>query len=1240
MTNHTTHKSFLDLEIRIFPRQDENYPVEITLGSGEVFQGYLSTDVLPWISSGDLVKDGQKLFETLFKDQDLRRAWDRARDQSVQRRIRLRIAKDAPELHALPWELLHEGNTASGVMLSASVSTPFSRYLAVSNPWGDTVKERPVRVLAAISNPKDLEDKYSLSSLDMNGEQAILEEALSDLGKEEISLDFLGPPVTLVRIAEALQRVRYHILHYIGHGMFSDRHQQTALYLQNEEGNTRIVRDTSFVKMLNQQSSQTHLRLIFLAACQSATRSTADAFLGLAPRLVITGAPAVVAMQDHVAIRTTHELSRTFYRRLAEHGIVDCALNEARSILLTAGQPDAAVPVLFMHLKSGQLWEASETTARLPTHTKLGEIPYLHQLPVTAPTPPFHFTGRRQDLDALKNALSTGQAIALQGMGGIGKTVTALKLAAELATSFPGGVFWGALPDHDGNTRPILRAWGQSCGQDLSAESDVDVMVNLVRGALTERQRERGPLLIIVDDVRPNWLEAAQQLQRTLPAATPFLLTTRDETLATALSATIHHLGALPHDEAITLLMSHAGSEVVMADPQAAEALLKVVGYLPLAIELAGKRLELLARKRGYHLATLGEAVAQRATETLVLPGHPGLAATFAITYEDLPPTAQRVFRWLGVFAASPLVVTNVAETLEMSEADAETTLDALVLASLLTWGEREGTYTLHPLLRQYAQALLVEAGEADDAEQKHLACYLAFAQANAQAEPSAWDRLEQGLPNLLLTVKRAAEIKDSAVLISLEEALLHDSLFLNVRGYYREAVELFSQSLEVQELLEEQKNRPRTLNKLAWFHIRLGQYREAQKCAEEAHSLAVALKDQEQQADSSHYLGIIFEGQGKNEQALKSFEKELAIRRESGDPSRLANCLNSLGAPQELLGHYAEAMQYINEALAIYEEIDNQYGIAICTANRGTSSLYMGDYANAMHDFETAFHLSQTLQDQEGMAHNLLNQGMLRGYLGDYLLSLQSLEDSLSLWQEIGDKAGEAQTLNALAEVYNALGDYQQAMENLQIAGEQIREIGGKTIEIEHLGTLGAVHYEQGNYEEALKVYSSMEALAKVIGTRYFSVQSKLGLSQTCLARSRAKDLEVARRCAAEAVALCRESQLAGSEPRGHAYLAKANLLLGAKETALQNCQKAMCLLNKQKHVHGSEVEIYLTTIEVLVANGRENERRRCLEQAFDLVQATAAKIENETLRQSYLAIRVNRGIIEMWEHENSKKA
>ena len=288
-----------------------------------------------------------------------------------------------------------------------------------------------------------------------------------------------------------------------------------------------------------------------------------------------------------------------------------------------------------------------------------------------------------------------------------------------------------------------------------------------------------------------------------------------------------------------------------------------------------------------------------------------------------------------------------------------------------------------------------------------------------------------------------------------------------------------------------------------------------------------------------------------------------------------------------------------------------------------------------AIKDFDGSLVESRALQLQELIAQNLLNKGMTQCYCGDYIQSIECLEEALFLWQKINDTAGQAYTLSTLAEVYSALGDYQKAVEYLQTADERIQEIGDKDVEVEYLNTLGAVHCELGDYEGALDSYLQMEALAKEVEQGYFLVQGKLGLSRTHIALCEEADLENARRYATEAINLCQELQLAGSEPRGHAYLSKANLLLGDKETVLQNCREAMHLLDKQKHVHGSEAQIYQITVQVLAANGLEDERRRYLKQAYDLVQATAAEIEDKALRQSYLAVPVNREIVETWERE-----
>jgi hypothetical protein len=342
---------WLDCELRIFDLVDQRYRVELTLNGEQTFGGAVNADLAAWVASGDPASDGQALFKTLLADDELLKAWGEARGRSKQRRVRLRI--DPPELHALPWELLRDGSE----LIAADADTPFSRYLAIGKEWGHALAERPIRVLAVISTPSDLKDKYDLPAADVELEQRTLREALSPspgIGEESrVRLSFLSPPITLARL-EAELRNGYHALHFIGHGGFNAKQQQAALYFENDNRTAQRVIDADFAGMLDRL--QAPPQLVVLAACQSARQSLREVFTGLGPRLVQIGLPAVVAMQADVTMLTARQFTATFYRQVLVHGTIDLAMNEARSTLITDGRYDAAVPVLFMRLRDGRLW--------------------------------------------------------------------------------------------------------------------------------------------------------------------------------------------------------------------------------------------------------------------------------------------------------------------------------------------------------------------------------------------------------------------------------------------------------------------------------------------------------------------------------------------------------------------------------------------------------------------------------------------------------------------------------------------------------------------------------------------------------------------------------------------------------------------------------------------------------------------------------------------------------------------
>ena len=347
----------VDIEIRV-RRGRRDFDVELTLDGGQVFSGgHLSKGILSWAPNGDPAQDGQYLFNTLLHDGVVRKGWHIARGQAEQRgvprRVRLRIDDDAAELHRLPWELLHE----DGVMLSAWELTPFSRYLPIDKPWGVAITDRPIRVLAVIANPGDITARYNLPPLNSDLERYLLAQSFAAIDPSKIQLTFLRSPITLERLSRTMLG-GYDWLHFVGHGRLNARHQRVDLLMEDDLGNTRAIADHLFSGMLARQGVQP--QLVFLSVCQSAAAPRGEVLASLAPQLVRSGIPAVVAMRGQLSMRTAQEITRSFYRGLVEHGLADRALNQARNAVLSAQLPGAATPVLFMHLTSGRLWHAHD----------------------------------------------------------------------------------------------------------------------------------------------------------------------------------------------------------------------------------------------------------------------------------------------------------------------------------------------------------------------------------------------------------------------------------------------------------------------------------------------------------------------------------------------------------------------------------------------------------------------------------------------------------------------------------------------------------------------------------------------------------------------------------------------------------------------------------------------------------------------------------------------------------------
>ena len=406
----------VDLLVRIgaAPAPGEPHPVEALIDGDALFYGgslrLSPADLLPLAM--DWEGYGRALADALLCD-PIRRAFERARTRADERpgaclRLRLQIDPEASALQAIRWERLVL--TEAGIPRPAAIAldTPVSRYTALEEPAPPALVERPVRMLLALANPAGLET-WGLTPVDVAAETRALWEAVRPMVASrtlslwvlpghgglpgELTAELTGEGCEIIDGATGLDtlsdRMRgFHLVHLLAHGLHRPGRGgapgESRLLLEAADGSPTLVSDTEI--MARWAAAVPLPRLVYLAACESAARASEDIHptVGLGPKLVAAGVPAVVAMQDQVPMALNTAMTRRFYEALMRHGVVDLALNEARWLLHDARSADWSIPVLTMRLEDGVLLRPDPLRSALESMAAWGEDPRATAEPLLA----------------------------------------------------------------------------------------------------------------------------------------------------------------------------------------------------------------------------------------------------------------------------------------------------------------------------------------------------------------------------------------------------------------------------------------------------------------------------------------------------------------------------------------------------------------------------------------------------------------------------------------------------------------------------------------------------------------------------------------------------------------------------------------------------------------------------------------------------------------------------------------
>jgi hypothetical protein len=291
---------------------------------------------------------GQELFQALFTREvygTYRASLGAAQHSGQQLRVVLRLA--APELAAMPWEMLFDPETESYLCQTE----PLLRHIPAPDYHLNPLEiVSPLRILGLIASPRDL------PPLDAEAERDHLAAALAGpVSEGRIELVW-APGGAWDEIQSMLLDGPWHVVHFIGHGDYDARNDEGRIALVGADGRASMVRAIRLMALLSVAVPRP--RLVVLNSCSSGETGREDLFSGTASTLVRSGISAVAAMQFAISDGAAIAFAQGFYAAIANGRGVDEAARVGRISVM--GSPDGTLewvtPALYVRGGDTQLF--------------------------------------------------------------------------------------------------------------------------------------------------------------------------------------------------------------------------------------------------------------------------------------------------------------------------------------------------------------------------------------------------------------------------------------------------------------------------------------------------------------------------------------------------------------------------------------------------------------------------------------------------------------------------------------------------------------------------------------------------------------------------------------------------------------------------------------------------------------------------------------------------------------------
>ena len=651
------------------------------------------------------------------------------------------------------------------------------------------------------------------------------------------------------------------------------------------------------------------------------------------------------------------------------------------------------------------------------------------QLPLDVPG----FTGRKRELAKLKCRASDGGKgpvviCAVDGVGGIGKTALAVRFAHEVVDSFPDGQLYVNLRGFDPDQPPltpqdVLGQFLRALGVDPERIPDDPLeRAALYRSALAGRR-----VLIVLDNAI-----APDQVRPLLPGSpTCLTLVTSRNSLAGLTAregARRMTLDILTGDEAVTLLARIAGRQRIHLESDAAKALAKLCGHLPLALRIAGER---IAARTNLALAELAEELEgeHNRLDMLAADGDDTTAvrAVFSWSYRALEPTGAHAFRMLGLHPGPEFGAPAAAALIGTAPATTRRLLQTLTSCHLLQESSRD-RYRLHDLVRLYAAeraAAEDSLQDRDSARRRVLNWYLNTADAAGKAlmpsrhrpapeptesgtEPLTFAKRDKALTwceaervNLVAAARQAADTGLSTIAWKLTMALWD---FFYLRKHWSDWVSTHHLALQAAHQVNDPYGLAWIQTSIANAYWEIRRYPEALDAAQHALQIWRGIGDSWCEGIALHLLACAYQGLQRFPEGVDHYRQALILHKKSRNLWGAGWTLTSLAAAYRELGRFSEALHTAQEAKDVWQELGDRHGKGIALNNLGDICRKLGQHDDAILYFQQALDVNRDIGNRWGEAWSLNSIGKTMHNIGRHADARTYWRQSLAIFDDLDD--------------------------------------------------------------------------------------------------------------------------------------------------------------------------------------------------------------------------------------------